>query len=625
MGKADSLFDYLCSTTPAKSSLGKKKKQKNDPNVRTLNTLLRGCMWTAATSRDDVRSTDKGATKLIGGIMTASRAWDTAEKREIALDTSSYEYYLTILAQSLRFETAERLIGQMKAEFEPDVLSESLAVCWVAIARAHLFLGRVDDAARCAQNAQMYFDRKRSTEESTGRKEEGRKIHSTTGGKQSKHGTSRREHSNNLFRSHRQSELRMEVSCIEKLCSNKSATLDAEFVARSMLTRLLYFSGGGTTSLAAMHCDDGVEERNIFSYSFDAVWNSFGLKETLHRLIENPNETSSELRSIFPTSSGKKSKKRRALSLPNILDDATCAKLQTLFAGGNIFDDTGCVDFDRIFTTGDLDKKCHDGAPLYLELGSGAGDWACLQAQLNPLGQYVTVELRADRVFQTFAKGMLRQQPLTNLCCVGSECGSFLRQRIRKGTVDTIFVNHPEPPTQTHGVNEADQADEPAHMLNNKMVISCSQCLLPDGRGRLIIVTDNLLYAQFICRSVSKLLPQVDLVGVAPREVQDLKRIESFDHGSSLNLYEGNPSISIDHHVVKYGASNGTSYFDRLWRTGAGKHADMKRRYIIALRTKGGKTGETGGSNATPKKRKKRSEEKQRRRNERRLKRKLES
>ena len=243
MGKADSLFDYLCSTTPAKSSLGKKRKQKNDPNVRTLNTLLRGCMWTAATSRDDVRSTDKGATKLIGGIMTASRAWDTADKREIALDTSSYEYYLTILAQSLRFETAERLIGQMKAEFEPDVLSESLAVCWVAIARAHLFLGRVDDAARCAQNAQMYFDRKLSTEESTGRKEEGRKIHSTTGGKQSKHGTSRREHSNNLFRSHRQSELRMEVSCIEKLCSNKSATLDAEFVARSMLTRLLYFSG----------------------------------------------------------------------------------------------------------------------------------------------------------------------------------------------------------------------------------------------------------------------------------------------------------------------------------------------------------------------------------------------
>ena len=624
MGKADSLFGYLCSTTPAKSILSKKRKQKHDPNVRTLNTVLRGCMWTA-TSQDHARSNDNGATKLIGGIMTASRAWEMAAKRKIALDTSSYEYYVTILAQSLRFETAERLIGQMKNEFEPAVLSESLAVCWVATARACLFLGRVGDASRCTRNAQMCFDRKPPIEEFTGKQGEARKRHATTGGKQSKHGTSRREHSNNLFRSHRQSELRMEVSCIEQICSNKCATLDAQFVARSMLTRLLYFSGGGTTSLDAINTDDGSEECNDFSYSLDSVWNSFGLKETLHRLIENRNATSSELRSIFPTGGKKKSNMKRSdLSLPTILDDTTCAKLQNLFAGGTIIDDTGCVDFDRIFSTGDQDEKCHGEAPLYLELGSGAGDWACLQAQLNPSGKYVTVELRADRVFQTFAKGMLRRQPLSNLCCVGSECGSFLRQRIRTGTVDTIFVNHPEPPTQTHGVKEADQSDEPAHMLNNKMIVSSAKCLKPDGRGRLIIVTDNLIYAQFICRSVSKLLSKIDLVGVAPREVHDLKRIESFGHGS-LNLYEGNPSTSVDHYVLKGGASNGTSYFDRLWRTGAGKHADMKRRYIIALRTKGGMSREAGVTIATPKKRKKRSEEKQRRRNERRLKRKLES
>ena len=51
-------------------------------------------------------------------VTTLMRAWEMAAKREIALDTSSYEYYVTILAQSLRFETAERLIGQMKIEFE---------------------------------------------------------------------------------------------------------------------------------------------------------------------------------------------------------------------------------------------------------------------------------------------------------------------------------------------------------------------------------------------------------------------------------------------------------------------------------------------------------------------------
>ena len=84
----------------------------------------------------------------------------------------------------------------------------------------------------------------------------------------------------------------------------------------------------------------------------------------------------------------------------------------------------------------------------------------------------------------------------------------------------------------------------------------------------------------------------------------------------------------------------GTSYFDRLWRTGAGKHADMRKRFIIAVRTSGGDAVSYGSKGvrkpfgATPsgvnkqspkpdgeekKPNKKRSTEKQKRRNERRL------
>eukprot|EP00984_Skeletonema_dohrnii_P026076 scaffold15349_cov139-Skeletonema_dohrnii-CCMP3373.AAC.1 len=90
----------------------------------------------------------------------------------------------------------------------------------------------------------------------------------------------------------------------------------------------------------------------------------------------------------------------------------------------------------------------------------------------------------------------------------------------------------------------------------------------------------------------------------------------------------------------------GTSYFDRLWRTGAGKHADVKKRYIVTVCTSGGERGSFNGNGAAhsstktrnksvhgrkrtennfssgkqkDKKPKKRSAEAQKRRNERRL------
>jgi len=94
--------------------------------------------------------------------------------------------------------------------------------------------------------------------------------------------------------------------------------------------------------------------------------------------------------------------------------------------------------------------------PLHIELGSGSGEWIAGTAASDPDSDYVAVELRADRVARAFANlvlwdGLGLVGPLTNVCVVGAECGSFLRQRVTLGTVSTIFVNHPEPPTQTFG------------------------------------------------------------------------------------------------------------------------------------------------------------------------------
>lgn len=171
-------------------------------------------------------------------------------------------------------------------------------------------------------------------------------------------------------------------------------------------------------------------------------------------------------------------------------------------------------------------------------------------------------------------------------------------------------------------------------MLNSQTIISAARCLEPSGRGRLIIVTDNLIYARFICRNLARMISDeiLNLLGLYHAEVSDLTQIESFGRDSIINLYEGKPSKSIGHSIPN-SLDGGTSYFDRLWRTGAGKYADMRKRYIICLKTSSDdqkdrlkRTVSIGEQKDSPshteeEKRpgKKKGADKQRRRNERRL------
>jgi len=434
-----------------------------------------------------------------------------------------------------------------------------------------------------------------------------------------------------------------------------------------MMTRLLYFSGGGTTGKDVTKITTSSTRANVEEVTqqwIHSLWHSFGLKETVQRLLDNKDKG---VESIFhPASSRKQSKKHGRNMLPSVLSQEICNRLVTHIVGNEsvISSDSGCINFTQVFKSlnGDVDASApQQNKKLNIELGAGSGDWACLQAKLNSQENYVTVELRADRVAQTFAKCALHQEqgggqsknsPLTNVCCVGSECGSFLRDRVEPGSVKTIFVNHPEPPTQTYNAvttinggsgsktNVASNiiTEEPAHMLNSQTILSATRCLEPEGKGRLIIVTDNVIYARLICNTLVRMLEDdAKLVGLSPGEVRDLRRIESFGH-SSIHLYEGKPSLSIGHYTPRQ-FEGGTSYFDRLWRTGAGKHADMRKRFIIGLRTSGGNISHVSkgvksygatspGKNITPKPNgngegksagKKKNEEKQKRRNERRL------
>ncbi|KAL7522100.1 hypothetical protein ACHAWX_006782 [Stephanocyclus meneghinianus] len=698
MAKADSLFSALCrdftlTALHVKESSSKKRKRVETKtearaNVRTLNTLLRGCLWSAASINYDQglptkqrKTQDLLRNDLVGGLVTAKRAWEQfnsnfqGKKNNVGYDSSSYEYFITLLCQSLQCEKAELLLTHMKKHLNipnrigntDPTLVESMVVSLVALARAYALLGKISDCQRCTKEALGMTSSLDSNHTDIKSCEDKNKSMVATGGKQAwKLKTNidgslnaRREQSNVLFRSHRISELKSEAMALSSHSKNHF-DCDYRILARILMTRLLYFSGGGTTGLNTIADINSASEASANDYDnakssnvqrlilqwYNSLWYSYGLKELIHSLDREHEILDVEMRSNTQS---------HALS-PDI-----CDRLRTHLLGedSRVIAPDGFIDFKHVFSSlnnvrnSSLISKstCTNDAPLHIELGSGSGDWATYQAELNPSDNYVAVELRADRVAQTFSKMVLRNQTrgkssafnnnndykraietgaLTNLCCVGSECGIFLREKIRPGTVRTIYANHPEPPTQTSTTD-----DEQAHMLNAETILAAAKCLEPDGRGRMVIVTDNLIYARLLGRTISKTLDRGKLSVAKPNEVSDLRKVESVSvakNGSFVHIYEGKPSSSIGHYIPDNSTSvGGTSYFDRLWRTGAGKHAEMKKRFIIVVRTMGGMHTTavtvtptpslgTSGSVSTPKKgSKKRSAEKQRLRNERRL------
>ena len=139
---------FVCCETKAKS---------NYPNVRTLNTLLRGCLWCAATPSADGT--------IVGGVVTAEMAWEKYKSLSISeqqtstvFDVSSYEYSITLLCQALRVKDAISRISEMKLAFgisgeakelassEDQSLTEGLAVAYCALARAYTILKKKEQA-----------------------------------------------------------------------------------------------------------------------------------------------------------------------------------------------------------------------------------------------------------------------------------------------------------------------------------------------------------------------------------------------------------------------------------------------------------------------------------------------
>lgn len=554
--------------------------EKNDkqylPNVRTLNTFLRGCLWTAATVTMDEKR------EVMGGVVSANEAWKMFV--EIvgleALDASSYEYTIALLCQALcveeaqsrldGYQTASGIIIKGKATVsggDPTSL-EVLAVSYVCLARAHVLKGgegskdmmwrscqRALSAVRASRQQlsreASYTDalppsnskKQRSSLASGGKRGWN---HKSIGDDDTSEKNKMRQSSNESFRFHRLSEAEQDAIGLLKIRSQNGDI--AKYYAEGLLCRFLYCSGGGTTSTDS--------KRQILSAtsSNTAAWHSYGMA----RLAANHDKASlKEARNTIAS--------RHGFSVAR----------QQLRSNGKL-------DFTSVFSGSDR--------PVDLELGAGFGDWVTNQARINTDRNYIAVELRADRVAQILGRAAMLERD--NLCVVASDCLSFLQTHIPKQRIHTIFVNHPEPPTQTFASHDQREmlnliqgndggSTEPTHMLTTHAILEMVHCLQPGGR--IVIVTDNRWYARYLSATIFCALTKTKLArSGTSKDLKDskLKFLESFGEGKKysprVELFEGQPDQSIGHDTEG-------SYFDRLWRTGAGRHSEKVRRFVLLI------------------------------------------
>ena len=401
----------------------------------------------------------------------------------------------------------------------------------------------------------------------------------------------RRTESNTIYRNHRLSEVENEAKTMLNIWHDVDIDgIDSKILsrglARRLITRLIFLSGGGTTdaqnnSSESIDIKDKAKKdlsKEVQRDLLNSLYYSYGLAPTTVRLGISMDENI------------------------QILKKKDCNRiLGSVGLQGGILKSDGTLDLHRIFSAGigvskPQKKRKNKSRKVEIELGAGFGDWIVRKAIQDPSTDFLAVELRADRVAQIFARTAVLSsvKPVDNLCVVGADSGNLLSNHISDESIDTIYVNHPEPPTQTFGAENAnlvsimEGGQEPAHMLSSTVIIAAAKALKRKSTSRFVIVTDNYWYGRLICATIEKVMRQnshllcaMDLAKVDNKDSFVKVEIDAEGSQGSVLMFEGKPNESIGY--PSRSTEEGESYFDRLWRAGAGRHAETHARYIIVM------------------------------------------
>ena len=198
------------------------------PNIRTINTLLRGCIQ-------------------VGDCDAAEHLVNLATKElKLKLDASSWEYYVTLLCQSLNLDKVLPIIGRLKSESNL-VPKSSLVSMHLCVARASALLFDWKLCRRSLAAATLNMDEGSSLTSEIGRKDGSESLGATVvagGGKRAWRSESsrpsvsdtegihgyitmehrlqqeRRAQSLQVFREHSLAEQRAEIAIIERFIYN---------------------------------------------------------------------------------------------------------------------------------------------------------------------------------------------------------------------------------------------------------------------------------------------------------------------------------------------------------------------------------------------------------------------
>lgn len=593
------------------------------PNVRTVNTYLRGCVQTGATAAAD---------KVISEMQ---------KEYGSSPDVSSWEYLIALLSQGLKIDKCLPIIGRLKAD---DMMSSGMSSMHAHIARAAAILGEKKTARKCLAMAReaLIKDELRVTvvgeagavgegagsgvASSSGNDDDededvdiavssaapAQQIEATGGKRAWREGTvgDSRAQSLALFRSHKISECKQDLELIEKFLETTQgveALLPYFFRVLSLHTAAPIRSGSGDGSIGADVDEPADVQAAIVNQLAEGVLLRFGLSSYLskhYKMVASDTAAASVGSGVkakedkstpaIAASSGndaagaskkdKKSKKKAAAAaaakksqlsplqlLPEPHVSLVKAHLQKCVKSD------GCFDFVQIFATTGTETHAHAKAkaaaaaggnrPLKLEICSGAGEWAVAQAQADKASDYITLELRHDRVYQTFYRAVCAHT--SNVCAIGGDANIVLAQHITPDSLANVFINHPEPPQQTGALHAG---SEGKHLLTLEFFNQVARVLQPGGQ--ITIVTDNVWYARFLVRLLGTAPHPRALTGV---ELDPKSGCKTVEEEGGYKVYLGKPGNSCGHAV------DASSYFDRLWKRG-----NLIDRYVLVLKKTSG-------------------------------------
>lgn len=518
-----------------------------EPNLRAINTFLRGCVRVGATS---------SATEIYNTHFSI-------ESPRIIPDASTFEYYCSLLCQSLHLKEAHDIV-RLAEKVYSDSYDESnllaLASISISFAVSLTFLGSLALSKEYVDKSKLYLDKSRNSQ-----------LHKRMNAKRhSNEETSTSEDKSLLlFQQHRRQEMELDIELLETYYHNNNSTI-SKFTSTEYLEMVNAFLEKFNKLFNFFTADPGSSSGDVLKRLILSL-NSFGLDNVKASILSYYSNGSLDIPQL--SSSIKKAKE---LSVTTLIRSMTPDCL---------------IDLPGI--TRSLHPASESVMPIKLEICSGNGEWVVSQASSDKSSLWMGLELRCDRVYKTFAKnilenGLLNKASVDNLLLLCGDASVIVPSYIPPESISHIFINHPEPPERTSGEGES----QGSHLLTKDFFQKMYSVLVTNGN--ITIVTDNLPYAMSLLESLRAILEKFiasesdwgyvskalakDSDEADKRTIQATEKLEEGSRVLKLELWRGEAGKETGHVV------NCSSYFDRMWNNG-----EKKRRYFICLQkhTKG--------------------------------------